>query len=38
VGDNYDFSVVKVLRGVVITPSVMYAPIGVAEKEKRDRT
>lgn len=33
VGDNYDFSAVKDLRGVVITPSVMYVPIEVAEKE-----
>jgi len=33
VGDNYDLSAVKDLRGVVITPSVMYVPIAVAEKE-----
>jgi Holliday junction resolvase-like predicted endonuclease len=33
VGDNYDLSAVRDLRGVVITPSVFYVPIGVAEKE-----
>jgi hypothetical protein len=34
VGDNYDLSAIKDLRGgVVITPSVMYVPIEVAEKE-----
>ena len=33
VGDNYDLSVVKDLRGAVITPSVMYVPIEVAEKK-----
>jgi len=33
VGDNYDLSAVKDLRGVVITPSVMYVPIELANKE-----
>jgi hypothetical protein len=33
VGDNYNLSAIKDLRGVVITPSVMYVPIEVAEKE-----
>lgn len=33
VGDNYDLSTLEDIRGVVITPTVFYVPMEVAEKE-----